>query len=357
MSRVAPVLPPHEIAPIRQRGPRPARPLVSPRLSIVIVNYHQWENTAALVRQILRTPAARSGAVEVIVVDNHAQKHPLATRMRRWPGVSMRRWSRNRGFACAVNEGCRLSRGEWFLVLNPDLTLMDGFLDGVLALGGLLSTKEPRAGIVGFQLRNSDGSRQLSSGHFPTLPDTLARLAVPRARRKYRALRVRRRARVPWVTGCCLLLKRECVQELAGLDEAFFLYYEDVDLCRRARAQGWSVWYEPALAAIHHHPLHQRAVTPAMRLITRHALLTYGATHWPAWQFGFLTAIIGVEAWARRRVARWRGQREAASVFGQLGAMARDFWRGDQARARRRLERVVRRPLEVASQTGKAVGR
>ena len=53
--------------------------------------------------------------------------------MRRWPGVSLRRWGRNRGFAAAVNEGVRLSRGGWLLLLNPDMTLAPGFLDGVLA--------------------------------------------------------------------------------------------------------------------------------------------------------------------------------------------------------------------------------
>src|SRR5207249_7515050 len=56
------------------------------------------------------------------------------------------------------------------------------------------------------------------------------------------------RCRVPWVTGCCLLVRRECLEELGGLDEDYFLYYEDVDLCLRARKRGWTVWYEPNLA-------------------------------------------------------------------------------------------------------------
>jgi GT2 family glycosyltransferase len=344
MSRVVPtVLSPDSSAPIRQRRRRSSGLLITPQLSIVIVNYHQWENTAALVRDILRAPAARRGAVEVVVVDNHSSPHPLAARMRRWPGVSLRCWRRNRGFARAVNEGCRLSRGSWFLVLNPDLTMTAGFLDGVLALADQLPTQEPRAGIVGFQLRNSDGSRQMSSGSFPTLPGTLAGLMLPRARRKYAVVHGRQRSRVPWVTGCCLLLRRECVQELGGLDEAFFLYYEDVDLCRRARARGWSVWFEPALTAVHHQPLQQRSVTPALRLLTRHALLTYAARHWPRWQCGILAGIVRVEAWARRLWAHSRGDKQAVGVFTQMGAMAHDFLRGDPTAARRRLEKAVRR--------------
>jgi GT2 family glycosyltransferase len=343
MSRVAAAVSPPERAPLRQRRRRPAPLSGDPLLSVVIVNYHQWENTAALVRQILRTPAARRGAVEVVVVDNHSPWHPLAGRLRRWPGVSLRRWGRNRGFARAVNEGCRLGRGDWVLLLNPDVALAADFLDGVLALADGLAATEPRAGVVGFQLRNSDGTRQLSAGYFPSLAGTLAGVVLPRARRKYRALHARRRCRVPWVTGCCLLLRRTCLVDLGGLDEAFFLYYEDVDLCRRARAHGWSVWYEPALKAVHHRPLHLRAVPPALRLLTRHALLTYGARHWPAWQGRMLAGVVRVEAWVRRALARWRGDGRAAGVFAQMGAIARDFLAGDARAARCRLEGVVRR--------------
>jgi GT2 family glycosyltransferase len=345
MPRSVPSAPPPSappLAPIRRRFRRRAPPATTPRLSVVIVNYCQWENTAALVRQILRTTAARTGAVEVVVVDNHSAPHPLAARLRRWPGVSLRRWGRNHGFARAVNEGCRLSRGQWFLLLNPDLALTDGFLDGALALMDRLDAEDPRAGVVGFQLLNGDGSPQLSSGNFPTLPGTLAGLLRPRARRKYRAVRSRQRCRVPWVTGCCLLLRRECLRELGGLDESFFLYYEDVDLCLRARSHGWSVWYEPGLRAVHHDPVHGRPVPPALRVLTRHSLLTYGRCHWPVWQFNLLAGVVRAEAWLRGLAARWRGDKAAAAIFATLGSIARDLRAGDAKGARRRLENVVR---------------
>src|SRR5262245_23910272 len=100
----------------------------APRLSVVIVNYRQWENTARLVAQLLSSGEARR-EVEVIVVDNHSPDHPLASRLRRWPGVSVRRWDENRGFARAANEGVRLSRADWLLLLNPDMTITGGFLE------------------------------------------------------------------------------------------------------------------------------------------------------------------------------------------------------------------------------------
>jgi N-acetylglucosaminyl-diphospho-decaprenol L-rhamnosyltransferase len=321
----------------RRRAPRRR----TPPLSVVIVNYCQWPSTAALVGQLLAAEPARRGDVEVVVVDNHSPPHPLLRKLRRRPGVSVRRWGRNRGFARAVNEGCRLSRGDWFLLLNPDVTLPDGFLEGVLNLAEELRTEE-RAGVVGFRLRNPDGTRQLSAGPFPTLAGTLAGLVLPRARRKYHAVHGRSRQRVPWVTGCCLLLRRACLEDLGGLDEDYFLYYEDVDLCRRARARGWSVWYEPGLRLTHHQPLHGRAVSPLLRLITRHSLLTYAARHWPRWQLRVLAGVVRVEAWARRLWARWRARPDEAEVFRELGALAAEVARGDERRARRRLDRRVR---------------
>jgi GT2 family glycosyltransferase len=230
------------------------------------------------------------------------------------------------------------------------MTLPDGFLDAALERAAHWEAAEPQAGIVGFQLRNPDGSRQLSAGDFPTLPGTLAGLLRPRARRKYRSLRGRQPRQVAWVTGCCLLVRRDCLRRLGGLDEAFFLYYEDVDLCRRARAAGWSVWHDPTLRLVHQQPLHGRTVTPALRLCTRHALLTYAARHWPAWQLRLLAGIVRVESWLRGWRARWQGRAAAAELCAATGAMAADLARGRARSARKRLEGVVRRLDEEAEQ-------
>jgi N-acetylglucosaminyl-diphospho-decaprenol L-rhamnosyltransferase len=325
-----------------QRPGRVTRFAAPPRLSVVVVNYRQWRNTAQLVRGVLAEPCSRHGLVEAVVVDNHSPAHPLAGRMRRWPGVSLRRWRRNRGFAAAANEGCRLSQGDWLLLLNPDVTLPEGFLDGVLELAERLEKEDPRAGVAGFQLRHTDGSPQWSAGPWPTLLGTLAGLLLPRSRRKCRPVRSRRRCRVPWVTGCCLLLRRDCWKQLDGFDEDYFLYYEDVDFCRRAKAARWHVWYEPGLHVVHHQPLHVRRVPPHLRLCTRHGLLTYAAKHWAGWEKHLLTGIVRLEARLRQWWARRRGHPGRASMFGQLADLARDFAAGRRTQARRRLDRVIR---------------
>ncbi|HET6571990.1 MAG TPA: glycosyltransferase family 2 protein, partial [Fimbriiglobus sp.] len=269
---------------LRTRPPRGGTAIETPQLSVVIVNFCQWKNTARLTRQLRRCEAVRRGAAEIVIVDNHSPANRAAKRLCRLSGVSVVRNGENRGFARAVNRGGRLSRGEWVLLLNPDVTVPDGFLDDVLDAAQRWPARDPKAGVVGFQLRNRDGTKQASSGPFPTLVGTVAGLMLPRSRRKTRHRPRAERRPVPWATGGCLLVRRDCYEEVGGLDENFFLYYEDVDFCRRARRAGWSVWYEPDLRVTHHFPLHARAVPPPLRLVTRHALLTYSRKHWPRWQ-------------------------------------------------------------------------
>jgi N-acetylglucosaminyl-diphospho-decaprenol L-rhamnosyltransferase len=314
-----------------------------PVLSVLIVNYRQWQHTGALVRHLRRENALRSGLAEVVVVDNHSPTHSLTRLLRRWHGVALRRWSHNRGFARAVNEAARLGSGDWLLLLNPDITLPEGFAEKAVTAAEEILAEDPHAGVIGFGLRHRDGSRQHSFGPFPTLFGSLARLLLPRARRKYHADSPTQRCRVPWVTGACLLVRRECFEDLGGLDESFFLYYEDVDLARRAADRGWNVWHEPSLSVTHFRPLHRRSVPAHLRLFTRHALLTYAARHWPQSHFEAATGIVRMEAWLREFAAACRQDADAVEAFATLRLLTHDLARGDEATARRRLERFVRR--------------
>jgi GT2 family glycosyltransferase len=306
----------------------PARPVLrraAPSLSVVIVNYHTWEDTARLVRQLRRSDSFRSAAAEVMVVDNGSPPHPQRARLRRAEGVSLRCWGRNRGFARAVNEGVRLSRGDWLLLLNPDVSVADDFLDGVMTLADRLDRESPGVGIAGLGLRDADGRPQGSAGPFPTFGSTVLGLLRPRAWREYH--RSPAAGPVDWVSGCGMMVRRRVLVELGGLDPAFFLYYEDVDLCRRARQAGWEVRHEPALALVHHRPLHGRPVPAGVRLLTRQSLLTYAARHWRPWQARWLARLVGLEAALRAWKARRAGEADAR-VFDRLGQVARSLGRG-----------------------------
>ena len=324
MPRTAPTPIPVRPSALQSRVASPN--VAAPILSIVIVNYRQWRNTARLVRQLLKSPALRSGDAEIVVVDNHSPYDSVRMKLRRAPGVSLRCLRQNRGFARGANEGCRLGRGRWFLLLNPDVTAPAGSVERAMERIERIGTEEPRAGIVGLQLRDSDGNRQGSVGIDPTFLGTLVGLLRPRSTRKCSQRIMRRCAKVPWVTGCGLLLRRECFLAVRGFDPDYFLYSEDADLCRRARAAGWTVWHEPNVQLVHHCPLHGRKVPSRTRLLTRHALLTFARKHWPAWQVLFFASLIWVEALLR-------GPRR----FRPLRRMAADFLLGKVRRAYRRV--------------------
>src|SRR3954464_867312 len=97
------------------RRPAGGTAIETPQLSVVIVNFCQWRNTARLTRQLRRCEAVRRGAAEVVIVDNRSPADRAARKLSRLSGVSVFRNGENRGFAKAVNRGSKLSRGEWVL--------------------------------------------------------------------------------------------------------------------------------------------------------------------------------------------------------------------------------------------------
>jgi GT2 family glycosyltransferase len=326
-----------------QRAPARTAPRIRPaalQVSVVVINYCQWRNTDRVARQLLDADAIGSGTADVIIVDNDSPPDAAEARLRRAPGVSLRRFDRNTGFARAANEGCRLAGGNWVLLLNPDTAVPEGFLDQLEALCRTLDVEEPKAGVVGLSLRHADGSDQPSSGPPPSLSRTLLGLLRPRRVRKCRPVLSTDRVAVPWVTGCGMLVRRACWEELGGFDESFFLYYEDADFCRRAWEAGWSVWYEPGLRLTHYTPLHTRPVPPELRLMTRHALLTYAEKYWGRWRRKTLAGVVWLEATLRRTKAFLT--RCPCGLHAELAQLARDWMRGRQLAARWRIRRAAR---------------
>jgi hypothetical protein len=213
----------------------------------------------------------------------------------------------NRGYGAAVNEAAARTRRPYLLALNADILPEPGFLRGVLTRASLLSKggNNGPVPIVGFRLRNADGTPQGSVGRFPTLARFLWNLARPRAVRKHIDLGENRERSVDWVTGACVLMDRVWLDSIGGFDEQFFLYYEDVDLCLRARQGNRQVLYDPSAACRHLFPYHSRRLTGRMVYVARRAILLYYYKHRPRWEFHALAAIVRWECWWRRRNPDW----------------------------------------------------
>ena len=295
-------------------------------VTALIVNYNAWADTAALVAALTSAPEFQSGLCEVVVVDN-ASEGPIPAGLR-VPGSGVRVIARgeNGGFAVGVNAGWKAARAPWLLLLNPDVVAEGNLLESVVDQIRHFGTDRHHApGLIGFGLRNPDGTRQPSVGTFPNLGRALWEQLIPRARRKYQAVWRTRAGPVAWVTGACMLVNTAMLDELGGLDEEFFLYYEEVALCRAARNRGWRVEYDPSVEVVHLRPLQNRPVTPRMRVITRHSKLLYFRKHLPRWQFLGLCLVVAAEsrlrgAWAiaRRRPEEVRAWRTIASIEKRL---------------------------------------
>ena len=223
-------------------------------VDLVIVHY----NTPLFLRSCLESLYSNPCRLlrQVVVLDNASPDRNIEVVADEFPQVEFRHHRNNLGFAAACNEGIRSTRAPYCLILNPDTLITGHAIETMLET----MTGHDDAGIVAPRLMNTDGSLQMSCRRYPTL------LAV-----FLRAVRLERlfpgpvddylmrdwdhaeNCRVDWVIGACMLLRRTALEEIGLLDEGFFMYYEDTDVCRRLTDAGWSVYYEPTALVGHEH--------------------------------------------------------------------------------------------------------
>jgi GT2 family glycosyltransferase len=131
-----------------------------------------------------------------------------------------------------------------------------------------------------------------------------------------------------------MLVNPVMIAAVGGMDEDFFLYYEEVAFSRAAQNLGWRVQYDASVNVVHRHPLQNRPISPKMRVITRHSKLLYFLKHLPRWQFWVLARIVLWESAVRRPWSRFRGRPEEERSWRMIGEVARRLSRGDALRGR-----------------------
>lgn len=223
--------------------------LAGSRVDAVVVAY----NSARTLRGCVGALTAIDG-VSVIVVDNASPDDSMET-IADLP-VRAVRATRNGGFAAGCNLGAAQGSAPYVLLLNPDACIG---AEDVHALAEVLDD-DPRAGIAAPRILEDDGSLAYSLRRFPRLRSTFAQALFlhrlwPRASWTDELIREREAYEQPseheWVSGACMLVRRDALELLGGLDEDYFLYCEDIDLCARLRAAGWSIRYEPRATVRH----------------------------------------------------------------------------------------------------------
>ena len=255
-----------------------------PEISVLIPAY----NGASWIAETLRRVAAAGGvAFEAVVVDNASTDETVAL-IQNVSGVKVIRNEANRGFSRAVNQAAAASRGRVLVVINQDLYLEPN------ALQVLFEFVCAKNALVGGELAFEDGVFQPSFGPFPSLAGTVCRRALPRAMRKYDLARPSgdsARA-VDWVTGAFVGCRRELFEAVGGFDEDYFMYYEDVDFCLRARKAGFESYFLPSAKAVHLNPYSARDDAPQwLRKEVRRSQMTYFRKHRPSWEYGAIRAL------------------------------------------------------------------
>jgi lipopolysaccharide/colanic/teichoic acid biosynthesis glycosyltransferase/GT2 family glycosyltransferase len=240
------------------------------RVAVILVAYKCRDDILECVAALRRDGLSGS----VVLVDNDSRDGTVERVLAEFPEVRVLAMPVNAGFSAACNRGMAAVEAPYCLFLNPDARI------GAPSVRGLLAFAEahPTAGIVAPRVLDEDGrTTQLSCRAFPTLASlffhrhSLLNRLLPHNPwgRAYLLLDHLPEAssRVDWVSGCCMLVRREVLRALHGFDERFFLFSEDVDLCLRARQAGWDTYYLPHLSATHRIAGSCRSVRP---IVERH---------------------------------------------------------------------------------------
>ena len=223
-------------------------------LSVLIVTYNSKRLIGALLDQL--QPQLAPLDAEVVVVDNASHDGTADELAVRYPWVRLVRSEHNLGFAAGNNLGAQHARGAMLLLLNPDALPEPGALED----GMRLMQQTPGVGMAGGRLLDTDGSTQPSARMFPTLFQEFVVLSGLAARYPKSKLWGHfdrtwadpgAAAVVDWVPGAFAFIRASTFASLKGFDERFFLYYEEVDLCRRLQAAGLQVHYWPQLRVQH----------------------------------------------------------------------------------------------------------
>lgn len=287
-------------------------PVADPVLSILIVNW----NTRKLLARCLDSLDQHPPDVpfEVIVVDNASSDGSAAMVRKSGRPVRLVENRENVGFAAANNQAIGLSRGRYLLLLNPDTEVKPQALAGMV---GYLEAYGDVGG-VGPRLLNPDGTHQISCFPAPTLAREFWRLfhldaLHPLGTYPQRMWRSGEPLDVEVIQGACLMLRRAALEEVGLLDERYYIYSEEVDLCLRLRRAGWRLVWLPGAQVVHYGGQSTRQASVPMFLHLYRSKVLYFRKHRGRLAAGVYKAILFLAALPRllfgplTRVAPARG--------------------------------------------------
>jgi GT2 family glycosyltransferase len=223
-------------------------------LIISIVSYNSLNFLRECLDSILKNPPELN--YEIIVFDNASHDGSAEFVKNNYPEVTLIANNKNVGFAAANNRAIERSYSKYILFLNSDCMIYEKSLD---ILADFMES-HPGIGITGPKITNNDGTIQLSCRRFPSMFNAAAHTILTDIfpgnpfSKKYKLTDIDRDEplKVDWVSGSCMIIRRKALEDTGILDERYFMYVEDLDICYRMWQKNWEVYYDPKARIMHH---------------------------------------------------------------------------------------------------------
>jgi GT2 family glycosyltransferase len=249
-------------------------------ISVIIVTWNSSQEIGACLESVLKQRSQTDEEIEIIIVDNNSQDNTVQLIENHFSEVRLVKNPKNMGYAYANNQGIRIARGQYLLLLNPDATLADNFFSPLVDF----LKNHSEVGAVAPKLLNPNLTVQYSVRNFPTYLTILwevtglAKLfprhqVLGRWRMLYFDYDKPQEIEQPMTS--CLLVRKTVFNEIGYFDERFPMYFNDVDFCLRLKKAGWKIYYWPSSYAIHNRGGSTRKVRCKMLFSMHKSFLDY----------------------------------------------------------------------------------
>lgn len=264
------------------------------KVSVVIVSWNVKTFLVDCIESIIKYPSLFDD--EIIVVDNASTDGTVEAVIERFPEVRLIANTDNTGFAQANNQGAAVARGEYLFIVNPDTLLLPNTLNELVKFMDC----NPDIAICGPHVLNEDRTTQRSVRGLPTWGMAFSRHTplgtLGLFRKSLRTWRCRdfnyhQQADVEQLIGAALLVRRNIFERVCGFDERFFMYYEEVDLCKRIKEEGGRIVYNPSAELIHLGGQSSKQIQARKRFMMLNSLVLYLQKHTPGFQSRVLSGL------------------------------------------------------------------
>ena len=278
-------------------------------ISIIIPSFNTNHLLSTCLRTVVSSLSTSSIRYEIIVVDNGSEDGSVAMVKKDFPEVILIQNKKNVGYGKSNNMGIKIATGEFILLLNSDIEVLD---QGIESLYSFIRTRKNI--FLGGRLLNSDVSPQSSSGPMYTLPVVFAMLFLKGDILVITRSSPSRISDVDWVSGACLFGRKEDFLAVGLFDEKIFMYMDEIDFLYRAKRKGYSIVYNPFARFIHVGAASSGSKkTPILNIYT--GLLYFYTKHRSPLELKVLKVFLRVKAYMVIALCTFIGRKETVSIY------------------------------------------